>query len=400
MRIGIDIRWLQRSSLSGSFDGISRYSLNLASNLISSDSANEYIFFISENKEIPGIPSFQSKYHHLSIKKLKKTLKLPVASWALNLVWFMVQEQISVIPELKRHNLDVYHSLQQLDLPCGVNGCQTVVTVHDMTYALFPHFFLQNRMSRWVYQIRVRTIKKASKIIADSENTKEDLVRLLQISKDKIEVIPLGVEPKFHPVQGLDKIEAIKKKYNISEGYVFHVGGFSPTKNLHRLLLAFKRLVRAHRKDVTLVIAGNTGSMSPYEKRVRRDIEELQLGKKVVIANAVCDDDLVLLYNGATLFVYPSLYEGFGLPPLEAMACGTPVIASTSSSLPELIGDAGILVDPYGVDEITSAMLKVLSDSDLRSKMISRGIGKSNPFSWENTAQKTLAVYEDLYKRA
>lgn len=400
MRIGIDIRWLQRSSSSRSFDGISRYSFNLISNLIELDPTNDYIFFISENKEIPGIPPFEGKYRHLSARKLKKTLKLPVASWALNLAWCMLQEQVSVVPELKHHNLDIYHCMQQLDLPYGVNRCRTVVTVHDMAYALFPHFFLQNRMSRWVYQTRVGTIKKASKIIAVSKNTKKDLVKLLQIPENRIEVIPEGVEPKFCPVQDLDKIEAIKRKYNISEEYVFHVGGFSPTKNLHSLLLAFKGLVRAHREDVTLVLAGNTGSVSPYEKRVRRDIEELQLGKKVVIANAVCDNDLVLLYNGATLFVYPSLYEGFGLPPLEAMACGTPVIASTSSSLPELIGDAGILVDPHNVDEITLAMFKVLSSSQLRNEMIAKEIRRSKLFSWRNTARNTLAVYENLYKGA
>jgi glycosyltransferase involved in cell wall biosynthesis len=262
---------------------------------------------------------------------------------------------------------------------------------------IFPHFYYRYTISRWLDLIRAKAINQASAIIADSENTKKDIVRLLKIDESKIKVIHLGVDESFRPIDEEHLINDVKERYGIDCQYVLHVGGVSPTKNVDRLLLAFKSLLNIYREDIALVITGDFNFTPAYKKHFEKVLSDLELVNHVVLPGNVSNDDLVLLYNGACVFAFPSLYEGFGLPALEAMACGTAVIASNTSSIQEVVGGAGLYVDPCKIDEIAVAMRKVIMDSQLREKMVARGIERAKLFSWKKMAKDTLTLYHDLY---
>ena len=291
---------------------------------------------------------------------------------------------------LRTERIDVFHGLDQLGIPLFTRGAKYVVTIHDVIPLILPQFVtLKHHLV--VSSALWRVSRQADVVIAPSEVTREDIVRHLGVARDRIVVIPWGCEDRFRPVGDPERLEAVRKKYGLPSRYLLFVSTLEPKKNLVTLLRAFA-LLRASRPDhdLRLVAAGRKGWL--YDD-IFEAVDALGLREDVIFTGFVDDDDLPDLYRGALLFVFPSLYEGFGLPILEAMASGIPVIASNTSSIPEVAGDAAMLVDPRNPEAIAEGIARVLSDEGLRAELQRRGLARAKEFSWETVAQKTLDVY-------
>jgi glycosyltransferase involved in cell wall biosynthesis len=263
-----------------------------------------------------------------------------------------------------------------------------VITVHDLSFLRFPERFRPaNRL--YLSTLTRLSCRRARRVIAVSQATADEVVQLLDVPADCVDVVPHGVEhTRFCPLPPA-RVEAFRREKGLPERFVLFVGTLEPRKNLITLIEAFARL-QAARDRVHLVIAGGKGW---YYQEVFKRVEELDLGKAVHWVGFVPGAELPLWYNAATVFVYPSLYEGFGMPLLEAMACGTPVIASATSSLPEVVGDAGFLVPPHDVTGLADNMERLLVDADWQVELSRRGRARASAFTWDATAQATVASY-------
>ncbi len=269
----------------------------------------------------------------------------------------------------------------------------SVVTVHDLGYLYYPqaHPAWDRRYLHWSTRWNARV---ATHLIADSQATKNDLVECYRVAPERITVVyPAGPED-MAPVENEEVINETKSRYNITGDYVLYVGTLHPRKNLVRLVEAFHRMEK--RGEVKLVIAGKKGWL--YDDIFRR-VEELGLQAEVIFPGYVPDDDLPALLSGARLFTLPSLHEGFGLSVLEAMACGTPVLCSNVTSLPEVAGQAALLVDPLDVDDIAAAMERGVDDERLRAELVAKGFDQVKKFSWERCARQVMAVIEQAGER-
>lgn len=369
MRIGIDA-----TALPTQLGGAGYYIVNLIQTLTRVDQENEYVVFA---KRIHA-PLFQLSNH-------TQIIRVPLASRVLRIAW----EQ-TVLPRLARQfNLSVLHS-PHYTMPL-LKTCPTVVTYHDMTFFLYPE--LHKPYKRIFFKLIVRlSAGRAGAIIADSESTRRDILRILKPNAQHVFAIPLGVSEKFRRIDNVLEIERIRSKFNLPERVVLYVGTLEPRKNLPVLVRTFKELVDRG-SNYSLVIAGRKGWQ--YAE-IFQTLENSGIQDRVIFLDYVPEIDLPFLYNAADLFVYPSLYEGFGLPVLEAMACGVPVITSNVSATPEIAGDAGLLVDPHDTDEWADAMHLVLTDRTLHDTLAHKGLERSKLFSWERTARETLAVYEHV----
>ncbi len=263
-----------------------------------------------------------------------------------------------------------------------------VIVVHDVLPLRFPEEY--PRQQYYFRYFVPRILRKARAIVADSEHTKRDILSFYGIEADKIHVVPAGYDNRRYRM-GID-VEGVKRKYDLTS-YFLYVGNLLPHKNIQRLLQAFARLAPAcpHK----LVIAGTKDPR--YFPALEAEVGVLGLQSRVLFLDYVMSDDLPSLYAGATAFVFPSLYEGFGLPPLEAMACGTPVIASNVSSLPEVVGDAALLVGPHDVDGLSKAMLRVMTEEGLSEEMRRKGLERAKEFSWEATARSLLGICKEVH---
>jgi glycosyltransferase involved in cell wall biosynthesis len=264
--------------------------------------------------------------------------------------------------------------------------CPTVLTIHDLSFKLFPKTHsLRNVV--WARSLVPVSTRRSAHIIADSNNTKLDLIRVMGIDSSKVDVIHLGASPEFNPEPGPVDDEALAF-YGIKKPYVLFVGTLEPRKNINLLIKGFDRIAKKL-PDINLVLAGRRGwiAQAIFDELERRDL----LGR-VHITGYVKEGYLPPLYRQAKALVYPSLYEGFGLPPLEAMSSGTPVIVSKNSSLPEVVGDAGIYIDALSVDEVAAAIEKVLVDEKLASELRRKGLERAAKFSWDKAAAKTLDI--------
>ena len=288
---------------------------------------------------------------------------------------------------------DIIHSPENAALFIKLKHQKKIITVYDITPYLFPESFTPITLLRYKL-LFPKTLKTADKIITDSNSTKRDLINYFNVPAEKIKVILLAADEKFKPLNH-EEVNEVKQRYKLEFSFILYVGTLEQRKNIPTLIKAFYKLKKDETKQ-KLVIAGGKGWKY---KEIFETIDKLNLQKDVIFTGYVLDEDLPALYNAADLFVYPSLYEGFGLPPLEAMACGTPVITSNTSSLPEVVGDAGIMVDPYDVDGLADAMYKVLGNDGLREDMIKRGLERAKIFSWEKAAKETMKVYEEVYNQ-
>jgi len=262
---------------------------------------------------------------------------------------------------------------------------------------IIPLIYQENtQMSLKFLKYSIDGMKNADKIITISQHTKKDLVEYLKIPSEQIEPVYLGVDSNFEVIPH-EKLNNIMEKYNLPESFILYVGSEQPRKNFQSVIKAFNSLIKTYNlKGVKLVKVGRPQIGEADRKAIFDLIEGLGLAKDVFFMDYIPEEDLPSIYNLADLFVYPSLYEGFGLPPLEAMACGTPVVTSNTSSLPEVVGDAGIMVDPMDVDALADSMHQVLTDEALQMKLKAKGISQAKEFSWEKTAQKTWKIYEQV----
>jgi glycosyltransferase involved in cell wall biosynthesis len=266
----------------------------------------------------------------------------------------------------------------------------SVATVHDLGYLKFPGEhpratrLLRDAANRW-------SAARARRVVAISAATKVDLVRHYRTPPEKVSVVRHGHDPAFRPIHDPDQLDAVRARHGLDGPYILFVGTLQPRKNLERLLQAFDRVVGRLGQPLTLVLAGGIGWQ---EGRLQRALMSLSAPDRVRVLGYVPDADLPALMNGALALAFPSLYEGFGLPPLEAMACGTPVLASNTSSLPEVVGDAGLLVDPLDVEAIATGLERLARDAELRRDLAERGLARAAGFTWERAARETLDILE------
>ncbi|KPK99588.1 MAG: hypothetical protein AMJ91_07240 [candidate division Zixibacteria bacterium SM23_73_3] len=373
MRIGIDARSVlkQRS-------GVGNYTFNLIQHLSRLDQKNRYVLFYSHHLDvksaIPKIenPNFESKFFRFPNK-------------LLNLLWGTVR-----VPKIDWFvgDVDIYHSPNYC-LNILARG-KSLMTIHDLNFLAYKQFTIAS--GRWHYAFKIKNYaQKVDAVIADSESTRNEIMKYLKIPEEKIHVIYLGCSQAYRPLPETVMMQKIRAKYKIKGDFILYVGTLEPRKNLKGLIQAYDQS-RA-KEDFLLVLAGGKGWKY---KHIFDLVKQLKLEERVIFCGYVPDSDLPALYNGASLFVYPSFYEGFGLPPLEAMACGTPVIVSHTTSLPEVVGDAGIYVDPFDIEQISYSIDTVLSDSKLCNTLRKKGLERAKLFSWEKTARETKELYQQL----
>lgn len=300
-------------------------------------------------------------------------------------------EQPALSFEISRLGLDLLHSPDFI--PPFRRNCKSVITIHDLAFLLYPHF-LTKESARYYGQID-QAWRKTDHIIAVSETTKKDSIRMLGIPEKKITVIHEAANPIYRRLPEDEVQQHINQKYNFGKKFILFVSTIEPRKNLPGLLHAYRRLRDEYKREELLVLAGANGWL--WEE-VYETVSKLNLDDTVVFLGRVSSQDLVYLYNAACMLVHPSFYEGFGLTTLEAMNCGTPVIASNTSALPEVVGDAATLIDPHDVDGLTVAMWRLLTDRELKNHYIQKGLKRARKFSWEKAARRTLEIYHKVVK--
>ncbi len=314
---------------------------------------------------------------------------LPTWKPSVRIVWEQLLQPIAVAGE----RLDLLHSLSYVQpLLCPA---RSVVTMLDLTFLRMPETF--NRWNRAYLATMCRlTAHRCDRIVAISESTRQDVIRYLGVPPERVEVIYCGVDAAFKPLADPALLARFRAERGLPDRFLLHVGTLEPRKNVARLLEAYAHLRREHRIPHKLVLGGARGWL--YEQIFAR-VRELGLLEEVVFTSFIPDRELPLWYNAADIFIYPSLYEGFGLPPLEAMACGTPVVTSSVSSLPEVVGNAAITVNPLDVNALASAILQVLEEPDLSERLRTEGPRRAAHFTWSETAARTLALYKRVLER-
>jgi glycosyltransferase involved in cell wall biosynthesis len=295
--------------------------------------------------------------------------------------------QVSLARQVRASRAHLFHA------PAGISPfwqpCPTVITVHDLAILRYPETF--DPLWRVYAMVTLRlALPRAEAVIAISESTRRDISEYFSLPTDRVHVIHNGYDRKFRPIADQERLTSIRHRLGLPERFVLSVGTLEPRKNISRLLEAFRHFKSQSDIPHKLVLAGDRGWL---HADILEQIQSLALEQEVLFTGYVDDDDLPLLYSAAEMLVYPSLYEGFGLPPLEAMACGCPVVTSDVSSLPEVVGDAAIRVDPYDVAAIARAMADLLNRPDLRAGLVEQGLQRARLFSWERAATETLQVY-------
>lgn len=368
MRIGLDLRYLNDH-----FPGIGRYALNLAQALV----AYPHTFVCLYNPDLPN-----SRYAIQSLAANQNVEMVPT-----NAAPFSLREQIDLPILISRLHLSLLHSPYYIK-PYRKLPCPSVVTIHD----LIGHFYPQTLAPRARYTFRFLVwlaIQSATHLIAVSESGAHDLQAVYQISKTRITVTPEAAAPHFSP-QPSAAVAALRARLKLPQRYLLTVGSNKPHKNREHLILAWNHIA-AQYQEVQLIIAGHYDPQYPQAQKL---VEELDLNARVRFIHNVAEEDLPSLYTGAEAFIFPSLYEGFGLPILEAMACGTPVICSQTSSLPEVAGEAAFLVDPHDLPGLVARMQDLLNHASARQRLRKLGLQRAQTFTWQRTAELTMYAYK------
>lgn len=352
--------------------GVSRYISELVRHLGEVDPNGDYVVFVPAGSGVPPTPKFRVLTH---------TTGGPVS----RILW----EQLELPRAARREHLEMLHSpvnVQPVFLPC-----RGVVTVMDLSFLVYPASF---RAQQRLYQTLFTRLsaRRATRLIAISLQTAQDLVHRCGTNASKITVVYPGVDTHFHPIAP-PALDAFRQRRGLPERFILFVGTLEPRKNLPMLLHAFAQARPRLPRGCKLVLAGGKGWL--YEP-VLRTIEQLQLKSEVILPGFVPDEELPLWYNCADVFVYPSLYEGFGLPALEAMACGCPVMAARTSSLPEVVGDGGLLLSHDQPEVWAEALARVCSDETLRVELRRLGLVRAQRFSWATMARETVEVYREV----
>ena len=353
--------------------GISWYIYNLLRSLPAADPELRYTAFLRESR-------FSSR-QEMQIRRSGWSTAVPAG----RIVW----EQLVAPFALRRDRIDLFHAMAFV-APL-LSPCPTVVTVLDLSFLLYPSAFksLKRTYLRWMTALSVR---RARQVIAISESTRRDVIARLHVPAERVQTVYCGVDPRFRPFPAAE-VEAFRQREGLPERFVLFLGTIEPRKNVSGLIDAFAGLVAsapAEMSGMHLVVAGAKGW---FFEKVFAQVELLGLRDRIHFAGYVPEDEKALWYSASTCFCYPSLYEGFGLPPLEAMACGVPVVTSDVSSLPEVVGDAGLTVPPDDVAALSAALRQLIVDPSLRAELAHRGQERAGRFTWTETAQQTVDVY-------
>jgi glycosyltransferase involved in cell wall biosynthesis len=374
MKIAIDARMLDAR-----YTGVGSYTKNLIASLRNIDAQNQYVLLVGNN--------FASK--------ISKDKNFKIVRWRYRP--FSLRSIFLLYKLLVKERIDIFHS--PFCVVPLLAKCPVILTIHDLMAIKYPGFFAGRRflariLGRTYFRIFMTlSLKKAGAILVDSEQIKEDLIDFMPSTRQKITVVYAGVDESFQQIKEERRIALFRKVHSLKGKTVLYLGSIRPHKNVDRLIKAFSILVSQLNTECQLIIAGEKDKNLLI---LRNLVDQLGLSNKTIFLNHVPEGELLLLMNAADIFVFPSLYEGFGLPPLEAMACGTPVVASNTASIPEVVGEAAILVNPKNEQEIASAMLRLLIDDSLRQELIREGFQRIRLFSWENTAKETIGVYQTV----
>jgi glycosyltransferase involved in cell wall biosynthesis len=368
LRIAIDAH-----SVGTGLGGNESYATNLIEALAEIDTVNDYTLFVTRRA---AVKRFSHRWPNFSVRAT-----LPHTP--------LIRIPLTLSVELRRRPVDVLHV--QFTAP-PFSPCPVVVSIHDLSFEHLPQTFKWRSRKQLRLTVR-RSAREAAQVIALSQYARSDLIATYRLQPEKVSVVPLAAPAHFNPVTDEEEIQRVRQTYGIKDDYILTVGAIQPRKNLSRLIAAYSRLRRVgpRGKLPQLVLVGKCAWL--YDETLRT-IRELEVSNSVILTGYVPESDLPALYSGALCFVYPSYFEGFGLPPLEAMKCGAPVIVGNQTSLPEVVGDAGILVDPFDVDDIAAKIESVVSDSNLRADLRVKGLNQAKLFDWRETARQTLAIYQ------
>lgn len=371
MRIAIDIRCL----LEKHYSGVGLYTLNLLHEIFRQDAKNEYVLFYNTAKKA-RIPEF----HYPNVKISGHKIPNKIFNSAVQFLKFPKLDEF-----IKGADVFFFPNVNFFSFS---KKCKVVTTIHDLSFEMYRDFF-SFKARLWHKMIQPKLLcQRSDKIIAVSENTKRDIVKLYNIPDEKIQMIYLGIITRNENPDP-EKIKKVKEKYRLPEKYVLFIGNLEPRKNIESAIAAF--LKSNISKDYFFVLAGaQSWKSSRIHELIKKHFERIHY------IGYVEENEKPVLYALASLFVYPSYYEGFGLPPLEAMACGVPTIVSHASSLPEIVGNASILVDPYDVNDIAKAIETAIADNSLRDELVRRGHQRANEFQWEKAARETIDVFQKL----
>jgi glycosyltransferase involved in cell wall biosynthesis len=373
MKIAIDV-----SLAVGESAGVGSYTRGLLEGLAAIDPDNEYVLYSyldfpqSPQPTFPQQPNFSLQMLQLEGEH-----------------WEHMWSRADLPPKQALDAVDVLHSTF-FNAPKEHHGA-LVVTIYDVSFLLQPQFHTEANRLHCLHGT-LNAALYADRIIAVSQQTKKDLMDYFAIPEERIRVIHAAARSVYAPERDVEVIRGVLERFGIFRNFILFVGSLEPRKNLKMLLQAYATYVTHHAGQELLVFAGGKGWLNDDLSQIAT---EIGIAERVKFLGYVQENDLRVLYSAAKLFVYPSLYEGFGLPPLEAMACGAPVITSNTSALPEVVGDAALLIDPHHSEALRQAMQTVLRDDGLRLKMRQQSLARAALFSWERTAEETLAVYQE-----
>lgn len=358
--------------------GILRYCENLISGLARIDRNNQYVIIQNKTDQKKRIEADNFKTVYVSYPR------------------FSIKTLLFLHKVLHREKIDVFHS-PSIMFPVFAK-CPVVLTVHDLIPLRFYKGHSRYKLLPfWIIKLIIFTaLKKADQLITVSQFTRNEILNFAPFLRKRINVIHNSLSNTFKKMLAKDEIQSVERKFSLPRRIILYTGSMKPHKNVDRLLRAFKHLKeRINVEDVCVVLSGGEKENIIRLKKLALD---LGIDGNVIFTDMLSAEELAGLMNLAEVFVFPSLYEGFGLPPLEAMACGTPVITSNRASLPEVVGDAALLINPESEEDIASAMHRLLSDENLRNQLIQKGFERVKMFSWEETAKQTLEVYREVYE--
>jgi glycosyltransferase involved in cell wall biosynthesis len=374
LRIAIDAH-----SVGAKLAGNESYAVNLIEALAQIDRVNDYTLYVTTAE---AYERFHQRWPNFRVHTT-----LPHTP--------LIRIPLTLSAELRKNPVDVLHVQFTAPPFCP---CPVVVSLHDLSFEHLPQTF--NRRSRTQLRLTVRhSARHAAQILTLSDHTRRDVIDTYSIAPEKVRAIPLAAPAHFYPVTDAMELQRVRHTYGINGDYVLSVGSIQPRKNLVRLIKAYASLRDRHTGNnfPKLVLVGKCAWL--YDETLRA-LDETKVRDSVVLTGYVPEADLPVLYSGALCFVYPSYFEGFGLPPLEAMKCGAPVIVGNATSLPEVVGDAGLKVDPFDVSAIAGAIEELINNSELRQALKVKGSKRAEMFDWRNTAQQTLKVYEQVARES
>lgn len=374
MRIAIDAH-----TVGAKLGGNESYAVNLIEALAQIDSANHYTIYVTTSE---ARARFADRWSNFKVR-----LTLPHTP--------LIRIPLTLSAELRKRPVDVLHVQFTAPPFCP---CPVVVSIHDLSFEHLPQTF--NRRSRTQLRLTVRqSARRAARILSLSEHTRRDIIETYGINPERINAIPLAASEHFCRVTDKNELQRVRHNYGIDGDYILCVGSIQPRKNLARLVKAYASLRGEFSIDKLpkLVLVGKCAWL--YDETLRT-LDEAGVRDAVVLTGYVPEADLPALYSGALCFVYPSYFEGFGLPPLEAMKCGAPVVVGNRTSLPEVVGEAALTVDPFDVADIAAAIRRLLKDAALRHELSLKGQIRAETFDWRETARKTLRVYEEVARNS